>query len=344
MSASTTHCVSALVMTSATRRNASCALRPGRKPYEQSQNSGSQMACRRRLSRSCTNRSSKLGTLQRTVASIPLGNVAAPHRLRPVAHSAYPRRQVVQLRVQVLSVVVFSYPIDSGRLVSFLSLEAFAQALGVEQQPHQRIEPLSQLLARHQCETLKFGCHGQNPLGVGPCVAFALSQTATPLLDPHYRASSLVWMAPTSTHHRPCPRFLHLFTGARLRRTDTWISLVTTCSPCQARYGLGPRGVSVPLAIAQHGLLPAGGTNPSALPTVLYGAQHLQGRLHPLPLHLACFRAYASTCPLPSTPQGSILGSRRTITQAGFPPARTRGLARPHCPRNWAKGAGSAKW
>jgi SAM-dependent methyltransferase len=33
---------------------------------------------------------------------------------------------------------------------------------------------------------------------------------------------------------------------------------------------------------------------------------------------------------LPNTPQGSILGSRRTITQAGLAPARTCGLARPH--------------
>jgi hypothetical protein len=79
--------------------------------------------------------------------------------------------------------------------------------------------------------------------------------------------------------------------------------------------------------------LPAG-QNRRHSPTILFGAQHLQGRLHPLPLHLACFRAYASTCPLPSTPQGSILGSRLTITQAGFTPARSRGLARPHCPRN----------
>ncbi len=76
------------------------------------------------------------------------------------------------------------------------------------------------------------------------------------------------------------------------------------------------------------------GTNPSALPTVLFGAQHLKGRLHPLPLHLACFRAYATTRLLPVTPQGSILGSRLTITQAGFTLARSRGLARPHCPRN----------
>jgi len=59
-----------------------------------------------------------------------------------------------------LSVIVFSYPIDSGRLASFLSLEAFTQALGVKQQTHQGIEPLSQPLACHQCETLKLGCHG----------------------------------------------------------------------------------------------------------------------------------------------------------------------------------------
>jgi hypothetical protein len=41
---------------------------------------------------------------------------------------------------------------------------------------------------------------------------------------------------------------------------------------------------------------------------------------------------YASTRPLPPAPQGSILGSRLTITQAGLAPARTRGLARPHWP------------
>jgi len=116
-------------------------------------------------------------------------------------------------------------------------------------------------------ETRGHRCHGQNPHGVGPCFTRALSQAATPLLDPHYQASSLVWMAPTSEHHRPRPRFLHLFAGAHLQRTDARISLVTACSRCQARHGLGPRGAPVPLARARHGLLPAGGTNPSALPT-----------------------------------------------------------------------------
>ena len=61
--------------------------------------------------------------------------------------------------------------------------------------------------ARQRRETREHGCHGQNPLGVGPCFTRALSRAATPLLDPRYRASTLVWMAPTSTHRRPRPRF-----------------------------------------------------------------------------------------------------------------------------------------
>ena len=63
----------------------------------------------------------------------------------------------------------------------------------------------------------------------------------------------------------PVSLLLHLFTGARLQRTDAWISLVTAYSQCQARHGLGPRGVPAPLAIAQRQLLPTGGTKPSAL-------------------------------------------------------------------------------
>ena len=70
-----------------------------------------------------------------------------------------------------------------------------------------------------------------------------------------------------SDFHTPPPAssLLHLFAGARLQRTDARISLVTACSQCQARRGLGPRGVPVPLAKAQHGLLPTGGSKPSAL-------------------------------------------------------------------------------
>jgi hypothetical protein len=75
--------------------------------------------------------------------------------------------------------------------------------------------------------------------------------------------------------------------------------------------------------------LPEGQTRRRS-PTKFFGAQHLQGRLHPLPLHLACFRAYASTRPLPVAPQDSILGSRLTMTQVGFAPTRLRDIAKPH--------------
>jgi hypothetical protein len=130
----------------------------------------------------------------------------------------------------------------------------------------------------------------------------------------------------------PASSLLHLFTGARFPQTNARISLVTTCSQCQARRGLGPRGAVLPLTMTRQAVLPAGGPNPSALSNVIFGALRLQGRHHPLPLHLACFRAYAWTHLLPGAPQGSIPGSRLTTTRAGLSPARTRGLARPHWP------------
>jgi hypothetical protein len=46
-------------------------------------------------------------------------------------------------------------------------------------------------------------------------------------------------------------------------------------------------------------------------------------------MHLACFRAYASTRLLPGAQQGSILGSWLAITQVGFTPTKVRGIAKP---------------
>jgi hypothetical protein len=199
--------------------------------------------------------------------------------------------------------------------------------------PRRACRAPSQGRARRRRETRGHGCHGQSPLGVGPCFTRALSRAATPLLDPHYRASQLVWVAPTSTHHRPRPRF---YTCSRVpasrgpMRGSPWLPRILnvrldTASdpgeyPCRSPW----RDTDC--------CLPAG-QNRRHSPTKIFGAQHLQGRLHPLPLHLACLSAEASTRLLPVTPQGSILGSRLTITQAGLAPARTRGLARPHCPR-----------
>ena len=265
------------------------------------------------------------------VASVSFRDVAAPYRLRPVAQSAYPCREVLQARLHTLGIVLFPYPIDSGRLASILAPKAFAQALGVRQYPHQGVEPRLRLLARLQCETIKFGCHGHNPLGVGPCFARSFSQTATPWLHPHYQASLLLWMAPTSIHHCPCPRFLHSFTGACLRRTDVWISLVTTLSQCQARHGLGPRGVplttcqGVAGVVACRRVKPVGTHQPkfSGLNTFRGGFTR----------YLCTSPAFVPTHPqgcCQSPRQGSILGSWLTITQAGLSPARERGIAKPH--------------
>jgi hypothetical protein len=153
------------------------------------------------------------------------------------------------------------------------------------------------------------------------------------MLTAHYQASQLVWVAPTSTHHRPRPRF---YTCSRVpasngpMRGSPWlprilnVKLDTAWDPGEYQRRSPSRSAGC--------CLPAGQTRRHS-PTKIFGAQHLQGRLHPLPLHLACLSAEASTRLLPAVPQGSILGSRLTITQAGSSPARTRGLARPHCPQ-----------
>jgi hypothetical protein len=57
-------------------------------------------------------------------------------------------------------------------------------------------------------------------------------------------------------------------------------------------------------------LLPAGPFKPSADPNVgLFGALHLQGQHHLLPLHLASSRDYASIGPLPQPFGGFFLSS-----------------------------------
>jgi hypothetical protein len=87
------------------------------------------------------------------------------------------------------------------------------------------------------------------------------------------------------------------------------------------------------LAVAQRWLLPAGGpkpigTHPQKFPglnTLKVGSTRY---LCASPAYLAC----PSTHRLPDAPQGSVLGLRRTISQAGLAPAKVRGLARPYSP------------
>jgi hypothetical protein len=117
----------------------------------------------------------------------------------------------------------------------------------------------------YPCEMLDFSGRGHNPLGVGPRIDRALSQTATRKAAPALPGIDATMDGSDFQAPLPMSSLLHLFMGARLPRTDTWISLVTACSQCQARHGLGPRGVPAPLAIARRRLLPTGGTKPSAL-------------------------------------------------------------------------------
>ena len=189
-------------------------------------------------------------------------------------------------------------------------------------------------LPRRRRETRGHGCHGQSPLGVGPCFTRALSRAATPLLDPHYRASQLVWVAPTSTHHRPRPRF---YTCSRVpasrgpMRGSPWLPRVLN-----VRLDTASDPGEYPCRSPERDTdccLPAG-QNRRHSPTLNFsGLNTFRVGLTRYLCTSPAYLAYASTCPLPSTPQGSILGSRLTITQAGLAPARTRGLARPHCPQ-----------
>jgi hypothetical protein len=76
-------------------------------------------------------------------------------------------------------------------------------------------------------------------------------------------------------------------------------------------------------------LLLAGLSKPSAQSKGVFGTINLHGRHYPLPLLLACFRAYASSKLLPDCLQDSILGLWLAVIEAGFPPARIRDIAQP---------------
>lgn len=60
-----------------------------------------------------------------------------------------------------------------------------------------------------------------------------------------------------------------------------------------------------------------------------FGTFHLHGRLHPLPLRLACFRAYASSAPLLEHLQGSIPDPWLAAIWAGLSPAGSCSIAMP---------------
>jgi len=117
-------------------------------------------------------------------------------------------------------------------------------------------------------------------------------------LPQHDPASTLLWMAPTSTHHCPCPRSYtcsSVPTSGRPMRGSPWfpralnVRLDTASDPgeYQRRSPLRSTGCCLP-----------GGQTRRHSPTKIFGAQHLQGRLHPLPLHLACLSGLRTDSPV----------------------------------------------
>jgi hypothetical protein len=108
------------------------------------------------------------------------------------------------------------------------------------------------------------------------------------MLTAHDRASQLVWVAPTSTHHRPRPRF---YTCSRVpasrgpMRGSPWLPRVLDLNIHTVRLDTASDPGEYPCRSPERDTnccLPAG-ENRRHSPTKIFGAQHLQGRLHPLP-------------------------------------------------------------
>ena len=130
----------------------------------------------------------------------------------------------------------------------------------------------------------------------------------------------------------PLPPLLFRLVGKRADfrvSADAWISWVTANSHYQARNGYLSRMEITGSPFVSVTLLLAGVLKPSAHFNGYFGTYHLHGRHYPLPLLLACFRAYASSNLLPSYLQGSIPGLWLAVTRTGFPPARICDIAQP---------------
>ena len=127
----------------------------------------------------------------------------------------------------------------------------------------------------------------------------------------------------------PSPSLFRLVGGCAFLCAKYRISMVTACSSSSSMRLLIP-GVAtqscrfVCAAVACQRLETIG------LPQCgHFGTFHLHGRLHPVPLRLACFRAYASSPPLPANLQGSIPDPWLAVIWAGLSPAGTRDIAMP---------------
>ena len=131
---------------------------------------------------------------------------------------------------------------------------------------------------------------------------------------------------------RPPPPSSSLSTlvgGCAVLCADSRISMVTACSSSSSMRLL------IPGAAAQARQFAWAPVACQRLETIglpqcgLFGTFHLHGRLHPLPLRLACFRAYASSAPLLLHLQGSIPDPWLAAIWAGLSPAGSCSIAMP---------------
>ena len=127
----------------------------------------------------------------------------------------------------------------------------------------------------------------------------------------------------------PPSSLARLVGGCAMLCAKTRISMVTACSSSSSMRSLIPGAATQPChcacaAVACQRLETIG------LPQCgHFGTFHLHGRLHPVPLRLACFRAYASSAPSPEHLQGSIPDPWLAVIWAGLSPAGTCGIAMP---------------
>lgn len=127
----------------------------------------------------------------------------------------------------------------------------------------------------------------------------------------------------------PSPSLFRLVGGCAILCAKYRISMVTACSSSSSMRLLIPGAATqscrvVCAAVACQRLETIG-----LPPCGHFGTLHLHGRLHPVPLRLACFRAYASSPPLPMRLQGSIPDPWLAVIWAGLSPAGTCGIAMP---------------
>ena len=197
-------------------------------------------------------------------------------------------------------------------------------------QTHQRGIPSRRVGFRLLCETNQFRGHAQSPLSVGACLPGSLSPPDTPWLHQHYPASSLLWVSPTPHRLWPRSRGLDLSEAAHQRAPmmgSPWLprSRAVRLDPAlRSRVGMPNLPKRAGHTVACWRLETIG-----PFPHGHFGTLHLHGRHYPFPLHLACFRAYASRSRLPVPLQGSIPGPGLAVTRAGVPPARLRDIAKP---------------